>query len=299
MSILVRRGRALGLAALVLLAGCATTPDAPATPDTPAEPGTTEETTAEPTEEPSSTESPTPTETAAADRTSVYFVVDTRAGFRLTREPHALTGDPAVAALEVMIAGPEDPDYATTWNPATEVLSVTQVDGEWVVDLSGDARTANVGSEGAALMIQQLVWTVTEAVGEPDAAVVLTIDGAPAGEMWGAIEVATPETRADALDVRNTVQIDNLTEGDAVTSPVLVTGEAAVFEAVLLWRVLDAAGETVADGMTMTSEGQTFAPYSFEVALDPGKWTIVVEETDPSDGEGGPVMTDSRTVTVG
>ncbi len=297
MSTLVHRGPALGLAALVLLAGCATPSPGPTTP---AEPSTTATTTEVPSEEPS-TETATPSEepTSVGDRTLVYFVTDTRVGFRLVREPHALAGDPVVAALETMIAGPDDPDYATTWNPATQVRSVTQVDGEWVVDLSFDARTANVGSEGAALMVQQLVWTVTEAVGDPAAAVVLTIDGEPAGEMWGAIEVATPETRADPLDVRSTVQIDNLAEGDTVASPLTVAGEAAVFEATLLWRVLDATGATVADGMTMTSEGQTFAPYSFEVTLEPGTWTLVVEESDPSDGEGGPVMTDSRTVTVG
>ena len=298
MSTVVRRGPALGIAALVLLAGCATPSPVETPAETPVEPtstGTTEETTEESPQPTESTEEPS----VEVVRTAVYFVTDTRAGFRLTREPRALTGDPAVAAVEAMIAGPQDPDYATTWNPDTEVRSVVLVDDTWVVDLSADARTANVGSEGAGLMIQQLVWTVTEAVGDPNAAVVLMIEGEPAGELWGALMVTDPQVREEALAVRLTVQIDNLAEGDAVTSPVTVAGEAAVFEAVLLWRVLDAAGQPVADGMTMTSEGQTFAPYSFEVPLDPGTWTIVVEETDPSDGEGGPVMTDSRTVAVG
>lgn len=298
MSTVARRGPALGLAALVLLAGCATPTSGPTTP---AEPPTTATTAEEPSEEPS-TDTPTPTEepTVTEDRTAVYFVADTRAGFRLVREPHALTGDRAVAALETMIAGPDDPDYATAWNPDTQVRSVTEADGVWLVDLSADARTANVGSEGAALMIQQLVWTVTEAVGDPAAAVLLTIDGEPAGELWGALVVTEPVVREDPLGVRVLVQIDNVAEGDPVTSPLTVTGEAAVFEATLLWRVLDATGAEVANGMTMTTEGQTFAPYSFEVTLEPGTWTVVVEESDPSGGEeGGPVMTDSRTVTVG
>jgi len=56
------------------------------------------------------------------------------------------------------------------------------------------------------------------------------------------------------------VQIDWPREGATVPSPVRVTGDAAVFEANLPWRV--------------------------------------VAEDDPSGGEGGPLMTDSRTITV-
>ncbi|HZL03010.1 MAG TPA: Gmad2 immunoglobulin-like domain-containing protein, partial [Cellulomonas sp.] len=77
-----------------------------------------------------------------------------------------------------------------------------------------------------------------------------------------------------------------------------VTGEAAVFEAVLHWAVLDAGGVEVSSGVTMTAEGQTFAPYAFEVELTPGAYTVVITEDDPSDGAGGTPMSDSRAVTV-
>ncbi|MCR6494330.1 Gmad2 immunoglobulin-like domain-containing protein [Cellulomonas sp. P24] len=279
------------IAALALLAGCTTgepaAPSASATATTPGAPTS------------SATSTPTSTSTGATVDVPVYYVIDTRTGFRLAREIRTLSAADAVrAAVEAMIAGPADPDYATTWNPATTVLGVQQTAGTLLVDLSSDARTANVGSAGAALMIQQLVYTVTAAAEQPTAPVMLTIAGSPAGELWGAVVWDSPVVRADPIDVLLLVQIDRPTEGATSTSPVTVSGDAAVFEATVVWKVLDTTGATVRSGFTMTSEGQTFAPYSFTVALDPGTYTVVVTEDDPSGGEGGTPMSDSRTLTV-
>ncbi|HEY3548661.1 MAG TPA: Gmad2 immunoglobulin-like domain-containing protein, partial [Propionicimonas sp.] len=156
-----------------------------------------------------------------------------------------------------------------------------------------------IGSEGAALMIQQLVHTVTAAAGDEGAGVLLTIAGQPAGELWGAVEWSAPVTRQPALDVQTLVQIDVPREGATSTSPVTVSGQAAVFEATLPWKVLDTSGAEVTSGVAQTSEGQTFAPYSFTIDLQPGTYTIVATEDDPSGGAGGALMTDSKTVTVG
>jgi len=242
---------------------------------------------------------PQPSPTARSERVAdVFYVVDTRTGLRLAREPHFVPETSAAeVAVKAMLAGPDDPDYSTTWNDATEVLGV-RVDGPVAtVDLSAEARTANVGSPGAALMIQQLVHTVTDVLGE-DLSVVLLIEGEPAGELWGAVSWDGPIDRDRALDVRQLVQIDWPREGATVPSPVRVTGDAAVFEANLPWRVVAEDGSEVASGSTMTAAGQQFAGYGFEVELEPGTYAIEVTEDDPSGGEGGPVMTDSRTITV-
>lgn len=284
-----RRRRAVGVLLLVLVAGCTGEPGAEPS-------GTTSSPAVEPTTEPTE---PTASPTPAATTVRVYSMVDTRSGLRLARENRDVTGDdPLVLAVEEMIAGPDDPDYSTAWNPATEVLGVTQADDVLTVDLSEDARTANIGSEGAALMIQQLVWTVTDAAGAEDAAVLLTVAGEPAGELWGVVSWDTPVTRADPMSVRVLVQIDEPREGAATGTSVTVTGEAAVFEAVLPWSVLDSAGTEVTSGTTMTAEGQTFAPFSFTVDLEPGTYTVVITEDDPSDGEGGTPTSDTRTITV-
>ncbi len=278
--------------ALAVAAGCTTgEPTASPAPSGTSAPPTVTTTTP--------TLTPTPTPTGLPVGVPAYYLIDTRTGFRLAREIRTVrTSDKVRSAVEAMITGPTDPDYSTTWNPTTAVLDVRQTAGTILVDLSTDARTANVGSAGAALMIQQLVYTVTEAAGQPTAPVMLTIDGSPAGELWGAVVWDAPITRDAPLDVRLLVQIDEPGEGATSTSPVTVSGDAAVFEATLMWTVRDAGGTTVRSGFTMTSEGQTFAPYSFTVPLDPGSYTVVVTEEDLSGGEGGTPMSDSRTVTV-
>jgi hypothetical protein len=291
---MTRSGLAVGLsvaATLALLAGC--TKVKPAESASPTDGPTATE--------PDETPEATPTETPAGDTTtvSVYYPLDTRTGFRLGREAREVPADELAGVVETMIAGPLDPDYGAVWNPDTEVLGVSGVvDGVITVDLSADARTANVGSALAGLMIQQLVYTVTEAARDTSLAVMLTIEGEPAGELWGAVVWDEPVTRDDPNAVRLFVQIDNLTEGDTVSSPVTVSGEACAFEANVPWKVLDADGDEVASGATLASEGMTFAPYSFEVSLDPGTYTVMVMEDDPSDGAGGTPMQDTRTITV-
>jgi hypothetical protein len=269
---------AVGAVAL-LVAGC-TPSDGDGTP--------------EPTETDGGTTSPG-VETAEA---TVYSVVDTRAGLRLAREQRDVdAADPAAGAVEAMIAGPEDPDYTTTWNPDTEVLGVERADETITVDLSEEARTANVGSPGAALMIQQLVYTVTEAVDE-QASVQLTIEGEPAGELWGAVAWEEPVAREDPNAVRTFVQIDAPREGAEVTSPVTVSGDANAFEANVPWRVLDEGGAEVEVGFTSTTAGQEFAPFTFDLELAPGTYTVEISEDDPSGGEAGTPMVDTKTFTV-
>ncbi len=277
----------------VVLAGCGTDDGGDG-----ATPAPTTATSQPPSASPSESPTAAPSEPAEPTVSGVYFMADTRNGLRLTREMRDLAGeDPAREAVETMIAGPEDPDYVTPWNPDTEVLGVDREAEAITVDLSEDARTADIGSEGAALMIQQLVYTVTEAVDE-QAPVELLIEGEPAGELWGAVAWDEPVSREDPMSVRSLVQIDAPGEGDTVSSPVTVTGEAAAFEANVPWRVLDDSGAEVEAGFTMTSEGQTFAPYSFEVELEPGTYVVEISEDDPSGGEGGTPTTDTRTVTV-
>lgn len=243
--------------------------------------------------------SPTATQSSPAVRSvDVYYVVDTRTGFRLARERKTVSVKRAVeSAVRAMFRPADDPDYSTTWNSATKVRNVSRTGGVVTVDVSGDARRANVGSEGAALMIQQLVYTATSATNDRDR-VRLTIDGQPAGELWGVVSWDEPVGRANPLDVRQLVQIDAPGEREVVTSPVIVEGDAAVFEANLPWQVLDEARHVVAHGNATTSEGQRFASFRFEVRLRPGTYSIEITEDDPSGGVAGPRMVDSRTVVV-
>ncbi|MDX6326719.1 MAG: hypothetical protein QOK15_3073 [Nocardioidaceae bacterium] len=259
---------------------------------------------ATPTPSESVTDAPTASATpitSPAPRTSgVYFVADTRSGLRLTRELRDLPGaDPVKEAVQAMISGPQDPDYRSTWNPRTQVRSVDPAGNVVTVDLSPAARKVSVGSEAAERMVQQLVYTVTEAARRPQAKVRLTIGGQPAGDLWGAVSWTDPIGRADPAAVRMLVQISTPREGAATGSPVRVAGEADAFEANVPWQVVDGHGNVVKQGAATALEGMQFSPYSFTVKLPPGTYTVRVAEDDPSAGEGGAPMADTKRITVG
>lgn len=233
----------------------------------------------------------------------LYYVTDTPAGPRLAREFRRLpVGDgPAAAgtaAVTALFAAPSGsvPGHHSPW-PAGSTLaaSVTHADGVVTVDL--DPRAVETAPPDPILAVQQLVYTVTGALGTGDP-VQLRVAGASVPRLWDdGVVTGLPIGRADPLGIRVLVGIDEPAEGATTSSPLRVAGEAAVFEATLRWEVRR-DGAVVRSGSASTTEGQTFSPYAFAVALPPGEYEIRVAEDDPSDGAGRPVMTDTRRVTV-
>lgn len=286
----MRRVTTLVAGVALALAGCTTAPT-PTTP--PAAPSPSD---VRPVPSPTVARTDPPA-TSTLDAV-VYFPRESSGGVRLGRELHPVAqGDPLRGALEAMLAGPDDPDYSNGWAPGTRVLSATTSGSVTTVDLSSEARTTSLAPEAAHAQADQLVWTVTELVGA-DTTVRLTVDGQPAGDLWGAGSWAEPRARADVFSTRVLVSIDTPSEGSTVRSPLVVTGDAAAHEARLLWRVLDAGGAVVQQGATTTAEGMVFAPYRIEVALPPGRYTVEVAEEDLGSGEGRAPDTDTRAVTI-
>jgi hypothetical protein len=232
----------------------------------------------------------------------VWFVGSTPAGDRLFREVRALRDggpdgeppDPVGTAVTAVLEGRTgDPDLRTDWPEGVRLRSpVTQGNGLLTVDL------AVVGPlpGPAGLALEQLVYTVQSAAGSTDPVRVL-VGGEPAVTLLGE-PVDEPLATGDPYRVRSLVEIDDPTDGAVVGAPVVLSGEAAVFEATLLWEVRDARGEVVRAGVASTSEGQRFAPFRFEIPLGAGSYTVVVSEDDPSGGEGRPPMSDAVRVTV-
>ncbi|HSK25310.1 MAG TPA: GerMN domain-containing protein [Jiangellales bacterium] len=272
------------------------------------EPLGTSSATATPSPTPSPSDVPTPT--PAADGTAApapapgdpvtvpaYYVTDTAAGLRLAREFRTVpeVSDPVRTALQTMLAGPVDPDYASLWNPAAEVLGVEV--GEVIeVDLSAEATRADVGAEAAELAVQQLVYTATAAAQRDDAVRIL-VGGRPVDELFGHVDVSEPVRRSDPLSVRLLVQLNDPGEAAVVGRRVRVSGEAAAFEATVPWRVLR-DGVVVREGFATAEDCCRLAPFAFEVELEPGTYELVVTEDDPSGGEGRPPMSDTKTFTV-
>ncbi|MFV0450978.1 MAG: Gmad2 immunoglobulin-like domain-containing protein [Propioniciclava sp.] len=253
---------------------------------------------------PTSVRAVTPAPSAGATTPSgqapvlVYFPRVSPAGIRLAREERAVPADdPLAGAVAAMLAGPRDPDYARGWPEGTRLLGVSTAGETTTIDLSGEAQSTTLGSEGAGMAAEQLIWTVTELQGERTA-VMLTIDGQPAGDLWGVLDWGAPRIRGDVFDIRTPVSIDVPVDGARVTSPVTITGDALAFEANLPWQVRDADGEIVERGAIMTADGTRFAAYSFTVDLSPGEYTVEVLEDDPSGGEGHPPATDTRRIIV-
>ena len=198
-----------------------------------------------------------PPPTATPVDVTVYYLVDTRAGIRLARETRR--GDrrrPRRRRGRADDRRPDRPRLLHRVGPGHPGARRDRAGGTVTVDLSEDARSASIGSEGAATMVQQLVWTVRGGRGDEAAGVLLTIAGEPAGELWGAVTWDDPVTRVDPLDVRQLVQIAVPAEGATSTSPVEVSGDAAAFEANVPWRVLDAAGAEVTRGFATTTRAR-------------------------------------------
>ncbi|HEY9408410.1 MAG TPA: Gmad2 immunoglobulin-like domain-containing protein, partial [Jiangellaceae bacterium] len=219
----------------------------------------------------------------------VYYVADTPDGDRLVREFHTVSTDrSAVAtALDQMLATPSDPDYRTLWATTTQVVAAEVTAGTIKVEL-GSLAGADGEFASPELAVQQLVYTATAAASSLEGAdgalpVQIRLDDTAAAELR-ALDLSAPITREDQLDVRQLVQITNPAEGAEATSPVTVDGEAAGFEANLVWEVRDADGAVVASDFTTTAECCTFSPFTFEVELAPGTYEIAVSDTDPSGG---------------
>jgi hypothetical protein len=284
-----RQGWALVLLTVVAAAGCTSTVPVPVVPSAGA-PGTTGV-------------SPAPaTPTAEPDRRDrvavpIYYVAETPAGFRLQREFHSLvTDDRASAAVRELLASPTgtDPDYRSHWPRSTALREPVHRDGGTiVVDL---ADVGQVDPDLAELTVQQLVFTVQGALQATDPVRIL-VDGAAVPRLWGTVDTSRPVERGDAYALRSLVQIDSPVDGTQAGREVEVRGEAAVFEATVLWEVLR-DGNLVRKGVASTAEGQRFAPFAFTVTLEPGEYTVRVREDDPSDGEGRPSLADDKRITV-
>lgn len=298
---------ALGVAAAVLVGGAialnSSDDDAPVASETTSSPSAPSEAPSTPAAPPSTP----PSETAPPLEeftVPVYYVADSGDGLRLVREFHAVESHlgPVGAAVQEMLSTlPADPDYTTLWFGGVQV-QVAEVSADVItIDLSDPAENDEAALENPDLAVQQVVYTATAAAHDAgldgSLPVRITIDGQDPGRLFDGADVSEPVGRADPLEVRQLVQLNEPGEGATVSGPVTFAGEAAVFEATVEW-VLRRDGEEVDSGSTETTECCTFAPFSLELELEPGSYEIVMSESDPSGGEGRPPMSDTRTFTV-
>lgn len=250
----------------------------------------------------------TPTQTAEPDLVAravpVYFVGDTAHGPKLYREfqqeqicegPECLLDASTTRALT---GQPLDSDYRMPW-PAGTGLNAASYNGDVLtLDLSGDLhdRPAGMSQELAEAAVEQLIYSAQAGLGEGRVPVQLLLDGDHTDTVLG-VPASEPLAAGAEDDVLAPVWINTPAEGAEVASGFEVSGVAMSFEATVVWQLKQ--GETVVEeGFTTAEECCTRAPYSFTVDAAPGDYTLVVQDDDPSGGEGPGVSPDTKEITV-
>jgi hypothetical protein len=229
----------------------------------------------------------------------VYYVGDTAGGPRLFAEERHVadaTGtDLQVAVDEALNGQPLDPDY-DPWPVSGVTGKATTADGVITIDLSGlSGSTGNVNDPDAGIALQALVWTA-DAATKSTLPVQFLVDGKPSDTLL-ATDVSSPVPPTSADSALSPVQVTSPTEGATVPTQFEVTGRASTFEANVVWE-LRQGEKTVRNGFTTAQECCTLSPYSFTVTAPPGTYTLVVHDTDESDGEGVGTSQDTKTITV-
>ncbi len=257
-----------------------------------------------PVQEPTSQTSAEPGRTA---QVLVYYLGATAAGPRLFSETHTIEDttdtDAQVAVQEALGGAPADADYQNHFRELGVTARVVQDQGgPLTVDFSEPVpRPDGMDDDTASMALQSLVWTAGAAVsGSP--AVQFTVDGSPARDQVLGLDLGVdgpgnPVERLPADNALATVSIATPAEGATVPTEFEVTGQAATFEANVVWE-LKQGDDVVREGFTTASECCTLAPYSFTVSAPPGKYTLHVHDTDMSDGEGVGTSEDTKNITV-
>jgi len=235
----------------------------------------------------------------------VYYVAETSRGPRLYREFHVVetaAGKPQAALIEAMTRSPVDPDYRTDWPAGTSANSVAKQGDIITVDLDAlgadlHGRPDGMTEQEASLAVQQLMYTAQAALQDATrSAVQFLINGERTDTVLG-VPTSEPLAEGDPTEVLAQVWIIEPAEGAEVQSPFTVSGLANAFEANVQWELMQ--GDAVVDrGFTTARECCTMAPYSFKVSAPPGDYTLVVHDSDPSDGEGFAPWQDTKNITV-
>ena len=215
---------------------------------------------------------------------------------RLYRSFVQVKGDRALGAVTTMTGGrPDDPDYTSPWTGARP-LSVIRRDGQITVDFAS-LPTRQLDAKQSGTAVQQLVYTVQGALQASDP-VRVTLEGGPAGRLFGSADTAEPFGRAAQIDVQAWIWITTPVEAAIAKSPVTVSGIASTFEATVNWRVRDlGTGTVVREGHTTATAGTgEFGEYAFRVLLPRGRYRIECLELSAEDGR--ETNTDTKTVVI-
>ncbi len=240
--------------------------------------------------------SASPTTPAQQLTLAAYYLGDTPRGTYLYREfDQVRAADPLNGALALLATTPHDPDYATPWQPGD--LQDAQANGDAIdVTVAADRtdRPAGMGKHEAEEAVQQVVYTLQAAAQSrlPVRFSQPTVLG---------VDTSGPVAEGDQVQVLASMSISDPAEGATVHGTFTATGVGSSFEANVPWQIVQ-GDQVVKKGFT-TAEGWMDKLYPWKADIDvsglaPGEYTFVAMTDDPSGGEGGGPVTDTRTITV-
>jgi hypothetical protein len=216
---------------------------------------------------------PTPMPTPARSTTTVraYFYLGGEPGTAgLVPVPREVAGgDPIVAALNAMLAGPStDEASLTTISSAIPVgsrlLGLTVADRVATVDLSSEFESGG-GSASTLIRLGQVVFTLTQF---PSVQSVVFKIGGQKVTVFGSegLVLDGPVGRDDSEDLLPAIFVDLPAFGGALGNPARISGSANVFEAAFRVTILDEAGNEIAD-VPATATCGTGCRGSFDLAV--------------------------------
>jgi len=178
----------------------------------------------------------------------------------------------AHATLRALIDGPSAAerdlidDVSTAVPGETLLLGVTIDDRVATVDLSREFESGG-GSFSMFSRLAQVVYTVTQFPTVD--AVRFELDGQPVTVFSGeGIVLEEPVSRDDYLDLLPGVFVDTPAAGAEVSSPLRITGRAAVFEATFQYRLEAADGTVLTEGFAMTDNGAGWGEIDITLRYD-------------------------------
>lgn len=227
----------------------------------------------------------------------VYYVA--KSNFALYRELRdlAATGDLVRSAIEsLFVVPPLDPDYDSLWSTG-RLLNVELIGHELRLDLSASAFEKLTTPEAAQAAVDQMVYTASELLGDPELRVVFTSDGGqPPEELRNnegfgrrglqpmpALWLSSPQNNA------------NVSGGQLV-----ILGLVKPEGTPPLVRITDEDGNTVhsLNAQTSTEAGSDgWRSWSVSVSVPPGKYSVAAV-TQVTTSTGLKSISENKSVTV-
>jgi germination protein M len=265
--------------------------------------GTTESTqttVTEPSEQTTTTAAPVGTTASSSTSTTtagdpdetvtlnVYYVRDEKICAAARVVPK--TEQVGAAAMEALLEGPTTQEEAAGVFDAipegTTFLGLDIEDGVATVDLSEEYASGG-GTLSMSMRLAQVVFTLTQF--PTVEGVEFKLDGRPVEVFSGeGIILNHPVDRSDYEELSPAILVESPTLGDAVGSPLRVTGTANTFEATFLINIVNWDGLIIADQVVTATSGSgtrgTFdVTIPFEVDRE-GLGALIVFENSAKDG---------------